>query len=62
MAQLVEGLTLGLGSDHDLTVGETEPHNGIRSDSVEFAWDSVSLSPSLCPPTYILSFSLSLSK
>ena len=49
MAQLVEHLTLGFGSGHDLTVRGFEPHVGLCADSVEPAWDS--LSPSLSAPT-----------
>ena len=46
MAQLVEHPTLGFGSDHrDLTIHETEPHVGLRVDSMEPAWDSLSPSP-----------------
>ena len=49
MAQSVKCLTLDFGSGHDLTVGETEPHVGLRTDRVEPVWDSlspISLSPS----------------
>ena len=48
--------TLGFGSGHDLTVRGVEPHTGLCADSVEPAWDSLSLSVS-APP---LSLSLSL--
>ena len=48
MAQSVERPTLDLGSGHDLTVRGTEPHDGLCTDSVEFAWHySLSLSLSL---------------
>ena len=50
MAQSVKHLTLDIGSAHDLTVCETEPHVGLCSDSMEPAWDSVSLSLSLPLP------------
>ena len=65
MVQYVEHPTLDLGSGHDLTVLEFEPHIGICIDGVEPAWDSVS--PSLpLPCLYVcvpsLSLSLSLSK
>ena len=43
MAQSVKGLTLGFGSGHDLMVYEFEPHTGFCVDSVETAWDSLSL-------------------
>ena len=35
---------------HDLTVCEFEPRTGLRADSVEPAWDSLSLSLSLPLP------------
>ena len=44
MAQSVKRLTLDLGSGHDLSVREFEPRIGLWADSVEPAWDSVSLS------------------
>ena len=47
MAQSVKRPTLDLGSDHDLTVCEFEPHIRLCSDGAEPAWDSVS--PSLYP-------------
>ena len=77
VAQLVEILTLGFGSGHDLMVGELETHIGLCADRVEPAWDSLSLSLSLSAPpplahththtqthrhTLSLSLSLSLSK
>ena len=40
MAQSVKRLTLGLGSGHDLTLCEFEPH--IYTDGAEPAWDSIS--------------------
>ena len=44
MAQPVKGLTLDLSSGHGPTVHEFEPCIGLRADSVETAWDSLSLS------------------
>ena len=56
MAQLVKRLTLDFGSDHDLAVCEIEPGVGLCADTVEPAWDSLSLS--LYPfPTHALSLS-----
>ena len=43
MAQLVECLTLDFGSGRDLTVCEMEHCMGLDTDSVEPAWDSLSL-------------------
>ena len=43
MAQSVECWTPDFGSGHDLAVQETEPHAGLCADSVELAWDSLSL-------------------
>lgn len=60
VAQLVEHLTLDLGSDPDLTVGEFTCRVGLCSDGVEPAGDCVS--PSLCPSLPVLSLSLSLSR
>ena len=37
-------LPLGLGSGHDLMVGDFEPCMGFCANSVQPAWDSVSLS------------------
>ena len=45
MVRSVKRLTLALGSGHDPTVGEFEPHIGLCADGVNSAWDSVS--PSL---------------
>ena len=44
-------MTLDFGSGHDLTVREFEPHIGLRTDSVEPAWDSLSPSLPLSRPT-----------
>ena len=56
---MVERLTLGFGSGHDLTVREFEPRVRLCADSGEPAWDSLSLPLSAPPP---LALSLSLSK
>ena len=56
-------LTLDFSSGHDLTVHEFEPCVRLCADSVEPAWDSLSLSLSLsAPPLLILSLSLKLNK
>ena len=47
VAHLVELLTLDFGSGHDVMVRGIEPHVGLCTDSVEPAWDSLSLSLSL---------------
>ena len=47
VAQSVKHLTLGFGSGHDCTVPEFEPCVGLYTDSVEHAWDFLTLS--LCP-------------
>ena len=49
MAQQVRCPTLDLGSGHDLTVHELEPHVGLCADSAETAWDSLSASLSAPP-------------
>ena len=61
MAQLVECLTLDLGSGHGLTVCEIKPHVGLCADSVEPAWDSLSLSVS-APPLHARALSLKINK
>ena len=62
MAPLVIHLTLDLGSGHEVTFHEFEPHVGLCTDSTEPAWDSLSVSLSLGPsPTCVLARSLSLS-
>ena len=48
VAQSVKYPTLGLGSGHDFMVGEFKPCVGLCTASVEPAWDSLSLSLSLC--------------
>ena len=52
MTHLVKHLTLGFDSGHDLAVGEFEPRIRLHAESVEPAWDSLSLSLplSLSPP------------
>ena len=47
MVQSVEHLTLNFGPGHDLEVREIEPCVGFPTDSVEPAWDSLSLPLSL---------------
>ena len=47
VAQLVKRPALDLGSGHDLTAHEIEPHVRLRADSVEPARQSLSHSPSL---------------
>ena len=44
MAQLVECLTLGFISGHDLAVREIKPRVGLCAGSVKPAWDSLSAS------------------
>ena len=46
-AQSIERLTLDFGSGCDLTVHGIKPLVGLCADSVETAWDSLSLSLSL---------------
>ena len=61
VAQSVKRLILDLGSGHDLTVCEFEPHVRLCADGMEPVWDSVS--PSLClSPTCACVLFLSLSK
>ena len=55
VAQSVKGPTLDFGSGHDLTVCGFDPCIRLCADSVEPAWDSLSLSDP--PPTCFLSFS-----
>ena len=43
MVQSVEYPTLDFGSGQDLLVRETEPHVRLCTDSMEPAWDSLSL-------------------
>ena len=47
MAQSVKHPTLDFSSSHDLLVCEIKPYVGLCANSVESAWDSLSLSPSL---------------
>ena len=61
VAQLLEHLTLDFGSGHDFMVHETEPHIELCTDSVEPAWDSLSVPlPNLC--LHSLSLSKKISK
>ena len=46
VAQSVKCQTLDFSSGHDLTVPEGKPRVRICADSVEPAWDSLSLCPS----------------
>ena len=57
VACLVECLTHGFNSDHDLLVHEIEPSIQVCADSMEPAWDSRSLCSS---PNSMCSLSLSL--
>ena len=50
LPQQVELPSLDFGSGHDLTVCGFEPHIGLCTDSMETAWDSVSLPLSLLQP------------
>ena len=59
MAQLVKQPALDFSSAHDLTVPEMEPHIRLCADSMEAAWDSLSLSLS-APPLLTVSHSLAL--
>ena len=43
-----EGPTFGFDSARDLVVHEFKPHIRLYADSMEPAWDSLSLSLSLC--------------
>ena len=48
-AQSVKRLTLDFGSGHDLMVCKFEPHIRLYTDSMQSAWDSLSLSLSVSP-------------
>ena len=61
VSQSVKHLTLDFGSGHDLMVREFEPRIGLCTDSMEPAWDSLSLPLSLPLPMLVLALSLSLS-
>ena len=59
--QSVKRLTLHFGSAHNLTVCGIEPHSGPCADSMEPAWDRLSLS--LCSSlTCAVSVSLKIKK
>lgn len=64
MAQSVKHPTLDFGSGRDLTVGETEPRNGISTDSTEpggILSLSLAFHPSLAlARAQVLSLSISL--
>ena len=64
MAQLVKHSTLDFSSGHDLTVHESELCIQLCTGRAEPAWDSFSLSLSLCPsPAHALSLlSLKINK
>ena len=63
VAQLAKHLTLDFSSDHDSMVCEFKPRIGLCVDSPEPAWDSLSLSLSLCPSSaHGLSFCLKIKK
>ena len=55
VAQSVKHPTLGFDSGHDLMFCELEPHVGLCVASMEAAWDSISVSSSLPPPSPSLS-------
>ena len=44
VTQLIEHPTLDFSSGHDLMVCKFEPRIGVRDDSTEPAWDSLSAS------------------
>ena len=55
----VERPTPDFGSGHDQTVREFEPRIGLCADWAEAAWDSLSLSLSVCPsPAHALSLKI----
>ena len=63
MAHSVEGLTLGVGSGHDLTVHGFEPRIGLCDDSTEPPLDSLSPSlPAPLPLAHVFSLSLKINK
>ena len=57
MAQSVKHPTLDFGSDPELTVDGIEPPVGLCADSIESAWDSLSLPLSALPCSHALSLS-----
>ena len=61
MAESVKHLTLDFGSRHGLMIRGIEPHVGLCADSVEPAWDSLSLSVS-APPLHARALSLKINK
>ena len=52
-------IQLDFSSGHDLTIHEIETHDALCTDSVDPAWDSLSLCPS---PAHVLSLSLKINK
>ena len=63
MASSIKPTALGFGSGCGLTVHEFEPHIELHAGSEEPAWDSLSLSVSLClslsaPTPFTLAVSL----
>ena len=63
MAQAVKHPTLDFGLGHDLVVREFKSQVGLCADSVEPAWDSLSLSLSLSLSAHpLLTFSPSQNK
>ena len=61
VAQLAKCLTFDFGSGHDLAVCEVEPHVGLCTDSMQSAWDSLSL-PLPCTCALSLSLKINLKK
>ena len=57
MAQSVKRPALGVSLGHDLMVCEIKPRVGLCTDSVEPAWESLSLNLSLPFPARIISLS-----
>ena len=55
--QLIKHPTLGFGSGHDLQLREIKSHIRVCADSVETAWDSLSLAPPA-----VLALSLNINK
>ena len=62
MAPSVKRPTLDFRSGHDLMVHEFEPHVGLCADTLERAWDSLSLCPSSACFLSSLSLCLKINK
>ena len=62
VAQPVKLLTLGFGSDYAFGVCELEPCIGLCTNSMEPAWDSLSLPTLFSSPAHALCLSLKLNK